>query len=394
MIYLDHNATTPLAQEVKDALAGAVELFGNPSSSHRPGRAAKEAIEQARAQVARLIGSAPDEIVFTSGGTEANNLALIGAAYRRRRGHVITSSIEHPSVLNPVRWLETRGFEATYLPVDEEGLVDPYEVSRAIRKDTVLISIMHSNNETGVLQLIDEIGIIARQHRIPFHSDAAQSVGKVGISVAELPVDMLTIVSHKFYGPKGVGALYIRNLGSGLKSPGQEEPACSLRAEAEAAVPDPIMFGAGHERGMRPGTENILGIVGLGTAAELATRDLPARYEHMRRMRDLLHGSLLESGLPLTLNGHPYLRLPNTLNISIKGIVGDDLVERLKEEVAFSAGSACHAGRRTPSAVLTAMGVPESEALSAVRLSVGKDTSPAEVEDAVEKIVASAGYFL
>lgn len=367
MIYLDCNATTPLCDEAQRAIAGAFGLYGNPSSSHRPGREAKEAVEAAREEVARLIGALPEEVLFTSGGTEGNNLALFGAAAARQwRGHVITSSIEHPSVVNPVRQLEERGGTATYLPVDGSGRVDPDGVRKALRPDTVLISIMHSNNETGVLQPIEEIGALARQHGIPLHTDAAQSLGKVPVSVDDLRADMLTVVSHKYYGPKGVGALYVR---SGVRLM-------------------PLLYGAGHERGMRPGTENLLGIVGLGAASAAAARDLAARGAHMLGLRELLFQRLRDA-LPVRLNGHERLRLPNTLNLSLPGILGAELVQRLGEEVAFSAGSACHAGRCTPSPVLTAMGLSEGDALAAVRLSVGKDTSPDEVEEAAAKIIAA-----
>ncbi|MDI6727395.1 MAG: cysteine desulfurase family protein [Thermodesulfovibrionales bacterium] len=378
MIYLDHNATTPIDEDVKKAMADAFQLFGNPSSSHSIGRAAKGAVDSARKQVADLIACDPSEIIFTSGGTESNNLAIIGTAYKYQKGHIITSVIEHPAVLNPVKWLEMRGFAATYLPVDSEGRVNPDDVKRAIRKDTILITIMHSNNETGVLQPIQEIGMIAREHNITFHSDAAQSVGKMDVKISELMADMLTIVSHKFYGPKGVGALYIKDLGfSGgdFKGGTQVHP-----------LPMPIMFGAGHERGIRPGTENVIGISGLGKACEIALRDMPFRYERTFKLRDALF-SLLESKLAVKLNGHKMLRLPNTLNISIKGIIAEDVVEQLKDEVAFSAGSACHSGIRKPSFVLKAMGLSDEDALSSIRLSTGKDNTIGEIEYASEMII-------
>jgi cysteine desulfurase len=364
MIYLDNNATTPIDEEVKKAMADAFSLFGNPSSSHSIGRAAKAAVDGARKQVADLIACDPSEIIFTSGGTESNNLAIIGTAYKYQKGHIITSVIEHPAVLNPVRWLEMRGFAATYLPVDSGGMVNPDDVKRAIRKDTILITIMHSNNETGVLQPVKEIGMIAHEHNIIFHSDAAQGVGKMDVKTSELMVDMLTIVSHKFYGPKGVGALYLRN---GIDVM-------------------PIMFGAGHERGIRPGTENVIGISGLGKACEIAVRDMPFRYECTLKLRDALF-SLLESKLAVKLNGHRILRLPNTLNVSIKGITAEDLVAALNDEVAFSAGSACHSGIRKPSPVLKAMGLSDEDALSSIRLSVGKDNTISEIEHASERII-------
>ncbi len=364
MIYLDHNATTPIDEEVKNAMLDAFPLFGNPSSGHSIGRAAKAAVDNARKQTADLIGADPSEIIFTSGGTESNNLAIIGTAYKHQKGHIITSVIEHPAVLNPVKWLETKGFEATYLPVDFDGTVNPDDVRKATRKDTILITVMHSNNETGVLQPIREIGMIALEYGITFHSDAAQSVGKMEVKIPDLSVDTLTVVSHKFYGPKGIGALYIRNGIDVL----------------------PLMFGAGHERGIRPGTENVIGIAGLGKACEIAGLNMSMRYDHAVKLRDKLF-SLLRNALDVRLNGHETLRLPNTLNVSISGVIGNDLVEKLKDSVAFSAGSACHSGTCKPSSVLKAMGLLDEDALSSIRLSVGKDNTPDEIQSASEMII-------
>ncbi|MBF0557177.1 MAG: cysteine desulfurase [Nitrospirae bacterium] len=365
MIYLDHNATTPLDAEVKEAIIGAFPYFGNPSSSHDIGIAAKAIIDKARQQVASSIGSGPSEIVFTSGGTESNNLAIIGTAYRYQKGHIITSVIEHPSVLNPVRWLEKNGFHVTYMPVDTGGIVSPETVRAALRKDTILITVMHANNETGVLQPIEEIGRIARTAGVHFHSDAAQSMGKVEVNVAHLMVDMLTIVSHKFYGPKGTGALYVRD-GVQLM---------------------PVLFGAGHERGLRPGTENTPLIAGLGKACEASALKLADRYAHMLELRDTLY-SLLAAGLELKLNGHHELRLPNTLNVSLKGIIAEDIIARLHDKIALSAGSACHAGSRIPSPVLKAMGIPDADALGSFRLSTGKDNTAAEIQIAAELMIS------
>jgi cysteine desulfurase len=376
LIYLDHNATTPLDEEVKKAMADAFQIFGNPSSIHSIGREAKSAVDSARKHVADLVACDPSEVIFTSGGTESNNLAIIGTAYRFQKGHIITSAIEHPSVFNPVKWLENKGFDATYLPVDFDGMVSPDDVRKTIRKDTILVTVMHSNNETGVLQPIREMGKIAREYNITFHSDAAQSVGKMDVDVSDLMVDMLTIVSHKFYGPKGVGALYIRDLGlSGRDSKG-----------GTYVPPLPIIFGAGHERGLRPGTENVIGISGLGKACEVAKRDVSLRYEHAIKLRDMLF-HLLKNSLEIKLNGHEKLRLPNTLNISIKGIIGEDIVERLRDKIAISSGSACHAGVREPSSVLRAMGLSDDDALSSIRLSVGKDNTADEIENAAETII-------
>jgi len=381
MIYLDHNATTPLDEHVKVAMREALNLYGNPSSSHRAGRDARAAIDHARQQVADLIGAEPSEVIFTSGGTEANNLAIIGTAFRHGSGHIITTAIEHPAVLKPLAWLEGRGFGVTYVPVNGQGRVDPDHVKDAIRPDTILITVMHSNNETGVLQPVKEAGAFAAERFIAFHSDAAQSVGKVPVDVREEPVDMLTIVPHKFNGPKGAGALYIRGFGKSSAAGGPSKP------------PHPILFGAGHERGLRPGTENVVGIVGTGEACERAGRELQQRHAHTQALRDMLFG-LLSEALEVRLNGHRDLRLPNTLNLSIRGILAEDLVALLREEVAFSSGSACHAGTRHASAVLKAMGLDEGEALAAVRLTTGKDTTAEEVRKASRLIIRFARSLL
>lgn len=371
MIYLDNNATTPIDREVKDAMTRAFDFFGNPSSSHKIGNEAKSLIEKAREDVSALINCDASDVFFTSGGTESNNIAILGTAYKFSRGHIITSVIEHPSVLNPIRWLESKGFDVTYLPVDKECIVDPDEVKRAIRKDTILITIMHSNNETGVLQPISEISNIAKEFDIAFHTDAAQSVGKIAVDVSELKVDMLTIVSHKFYGPKGIAALYAN----------------------KKKLPAPIFFGAGHERGLRPGTENIIGISGIGKASEIALRDILERESYCRQLRDKLF-SLLKNGIDIRLNGSSYRRLPNTLNVSIRGVNAKDLVEKLKNDVAISSGAACHSGICEPSYVLKAMGLSDKEALSSIRLSVGKDNTIEDVEIAASKIISVAKIFL
>lgn len=366
MIYLDNNATTPIDREVKDAMIKAFKFFGNPSSSHKIGYEAKALIEKARKDVSSLINCEPSEVFFTSGGTESNNIAILGTAYKFKRGHIITSVIEHPSVLNPLKWLQSKGFDVTYLPVDKDCIVNPEDVRRAIRKDTILITIMHSNNETGVLQPISEIGSIAKEFDITFHTDAAQSVGKISIDVSELKVDMLTIVSHKFYGPKGIGALY-----ANIKK-----------------LPSPIFFGAGHEGGLRPGTENIIGISGIGKASEIALRDITERENYSRKLRDKLY-FLIKNSVDLRLNGHSDKRLPNTLNISIKKVNANELLEKLKNDIAISSGAACHSGTCKPSYVLKAMGLSDEEALSSIRLSVGKDNTPEEIEIAADKIIGA-----
>lgn len=367
MIYLDHNATTPIDEEVRIAMIESLLIFGNPSSGHAFGLAAKASIEHARRQVAQLVHCGAEEIVFTSGGTEADNLAIIGTALKHAGGHIITSEVEHPAVLNPVLWLRNQGYSVTILPVDSSGRVSAADVGKAVGKNTILITVMHANNETGVLQPVREIGMIAKEHGIPFHTDAAQSAGKIEVDVNDLMVDMLTVVPHKFYGPKGAGALYVRN----------------------GVTLMPIMFGAGHERGLRPGTENITGIMGLGKACETAGRHMSARYEHARILRDGLH-SLLKERLDVRLNGHETLRLPNTLNISLRGTRAADIVSALRDEVALSAGSACHAGVTTPSAVLKSMGLSDDDDLAALRISTGKENTVSEIESAAEAIIRCA----
>lgn len=365
MIYLDNNATTPLAPEVISAMVKCLrECVGNPSSSHSFGRKAKENIEIARRQAADLIGASPDEIIFTSGGTEANNIAILGTAKRYKSGHIITSCIEHPSVLNPIKYLQQQGFSVTYLPVNKFGCIDPNALVEHIRKDTILITVMHSNNETGVIQPIEKIGRIAHERDIIFHSDAAQSAGKISVNANKLGLDLLTMVSHKFNGPKGVGTLYSRN-GVELK---------------------PIMFGASHERGLRPGTENVCSIIGFGSAAELAKKELRVRVRKMNHLSSLLYKDLLVLIPGIKLNGHPAKRLPNTLNISFPNIISSVLLERLKKEIVASTGSACHEGKHKASHVLKAMGQSDKEALSAVRLSLGRDTTEQQIKKAVKAI--------
>ncbi|NOZ24616.1 MAG: cysteine desulfurase [Nitrospirae bacterium] len=364
MIYLDHNATTPVDEEVRDAVCDALKIYGNPSSSHAAGREAHRLVEDARAALADLIGAAPEEIVFTSGGTESNNLAIMGYARYRRKGHIVSSRIEHPSVINPLRHLEKEGFDITLVGTDRNGVVSPEEILEALRADTVLVTIMHSNNETGVIQPVGEIAEILKERGIVFHTDMAQSAGKRPVDVRELGCDMATIVSHKFYGPKGIGALYLRK-------------GVSLQ---------PVMHGAGHERGLRPGTENIPAIAGFGRAAEIAVRDMHLRVEHAERVTGMLYSRLLSLIPDIRLNGEKADRLPNTLNVSIRGITGSDLVNHLKDEVAISAGSACHSGTCKPSDVLLTMGLSTADAVSAVRISTGKDTSEDDVSRASELI--------
>ncbi|GAB4484960.1 MAG: cysteine desulfurase family protein [Thermodesulfovibrionales bacterium] len=368
MIYLDNNASTHPDPEVSDAVFSALRReYGNASSGHAAGRRARDLVESSRAAIAGFLGCLPEELFFVSGGTEANNLAILGCALAAGRGHVVTSSIEHPSVLGPCRRLASSGFSVSEVAVDRHGVVRIDELKQAVRKDTVLISVMHANNETGVLQPIAEIGMIAKEKGVLFHVDAAQSIGKTPFSLAGTDIDLLTVAPHKFYGPKGIGGLFIR---SGTKI-------------------SPLFFGAGHERGLRPGTENVPAIAGFAKACQLAQSDLKKRVSHTQSLRDLLL-SLLGSGLDgVRLNGHPEHRLPNTLNVSIPGVPADRLLALIGGRVAASSGSACHAGSTVPSPVLKQMGLSDGDALSSVRFSVGKDNTEDEVREAA-RIVCSA----
>ena len=369
-IYLDYNATTPIDPGVREAMLPYLgKHFGNPSSSYAYGQRAREAVEHARGQVAALIGATPGEIIFTSGGSESNNHAIIGAALANadKGKHIITSSIEHPAVINTCRYLEERlGFRVTYLPVDEYGLVNPKDVRQAITGDTVLITVMHANNEVGTIEPIDEIGEIAKERRILLHTDAAQSCGKIEVNVNRLNVDLLTLAGHKLYAPKGVGALFIRK-GTRI---------------------DSLIHGAGQENGRRAGTENVPYVVGLGAACDIARGALPNYEKEVKHLRDQLHARI-ELGLgkeKVQLNGHPERRLPNTLNISIRGIVGEELLSRIPE-ITASTGSACHAGSTDPSSVLLEMGLDRELALGALRLTLGRWSTQKEIDVAGELVV-------
>jgi len=360
-IYLDYNASTPIAPEVAQAMRPFLSHhYGNPSSPHWAGAPARQAIEKARGQVAQLLGCAPQEVIFTSGGTEANNHAIKGVFFspRKKGNHIVTSQIEHPAVLQPCRFLERLGAEVTYLPVDATGCVNPEDVRKSITPQTILVSVMHANNEVGTIQSIAEIGRITRECGVFLHTDAAQSVGKIPTNVTELGVDLLTVAGHKLYAPKGVGGLYVRQ-----------------------GVPlEALMHGAGHEAGRRAGTENVLLDVGLGAACELAAADLEPRRARLAKLRDYFQSGLKDLfGDSLHLNGHPTERLPNTLNVSFAGRLGTEVLEAL-DGVAASTGSACHSGRRELSPVLKAMGVSESIGLGAVRFSLGRWTTADELD--------------
>jgi cysteine desulfurase len=364
-IYLDFNATTPIAPEVAAAISQALaEPFGNPSSEHWAGLPARQAVEKARTQVAAFLHCNSDEVVFTSGGSESNNHALKGVffAHGGGGGHIITTQVEHPAVLNPCRFLERLGAAVTYLPVDRFGRVDPDDVRNALTSRTILISVMHANNEVGTLQPIPEIARIARERGILFHTDAAQSAGKIPVRVDELGVDLLSLAGHKLYAPKGVGALYVR----------------------KGVCLEPLIHGAGHESGRRAGTENILFDVALGAACELAQSWLGV--ESIRQLRDLLWKVLqAQFGERVVLNGHPTERLPNTLNVSFVGKIGSTILGGLKD-VAASTGSACHSGSVELSPVLRAMQVPPEIGMGAIRFSLGRTTTREEIEQVVSRL--------
>jgi len=367
-IYLDYNATTPVALDVADAIQPFLDVhFGNPSSSHVYGLAARKAVAEARMSVAELIHAKPDEIVFTGSATEANNLALLGIANAsaQNRRHLIVSAIEHPAVMQPALHLRETGWDVTVVPVDSYGRVDPRAVAAAVRPDTALVSIMHANNEVGTIQPIAEIARLIKPMGVLLHTDAAQSAGKIEIDVDALEVDLLTLAGHKFYATKGVGALYVRS-GTPLK---------------------PILYGADQEHGLRPGTENVPLIVGLGAAAQLVREHLPSTTQRLRMLRDTLHEQLAATIPGLLLNGHPVERLPNTLHVSFPDISGRELLSRVAAQVVASVGSACHSKADAVSGVLAAMGCDTNRARGAVRFSVGSMTTLEEIEVSVKVIL-------
>ncbi|MCE7790838.1 cysteine desulfurase [Salipaludibacillus sp. CUR1] len=364
-IYLDFNASTPIAPEVGEAMEPLVkDYYGNPSAAHWAGSPVKDILQQARNQVAQLIGSSANEVIFTSGGSEANNLALKGYFFkhRHRGNHIISSTIEHPAIISPCRFLEKMGAEVTYIGVDEFGRVAPEDIEAAITDETILISLMHSNNEVGTLQPVKETGEIAAKHGIAFHTDASQSVGKVPVDVKESGVDMLTIAGHKLYAPKGIGALYIK---SGIEL-------------------EPLIHGAGHEFGLRAGTENTLLAAGLGKACETAEKILPD--SRAKELTDYFWKELKGNfGEKVVLNGHPEERLPNTLNVNFINRTGQEVLDAMPE-VAASTGSACHAGSVELSPVLKEMNVPEEVGMGAVRFSTGRTTTKEEIDMVVKKL--------
>ncbi|MBE3572014.1 MAG: cysteine desulfurase NifS [Moorella humiferrea] len=366
-VYLDHSATTPVRPEVLEAMLPFLkeEAFGNPSTIYSYGREAKKALDEAREKVAGLIGARPEEIVFTSGGTEADNLALIGtaAANEKKGRHIITSSIEHHAVLHTAQYLMRQGFKVTFLPVTPEGLVRVEDVEEAITDETILISVMHVNNEVGTIQPIKEIGHLARERGIVFHTDAVQSVGKIPVNVDELNVDLLSASAHKIYGPKGVGCLYIRK---GTKI-------------------TPILHGGGQERKRRAGTENMPGIVGFGRAAELARQELPQEMPRLKALRDRLIKGILERIEDVQVNGDLEKRVATNANFSFRYVEGESLLLSLDMKgICASSGSACTSGSLDPSHVLLAMGIPHEVAHGSVRMTLGRGNTEADIDYVLE----------
>lgn len=371
-IYLDYNGTTPHDPEVLEAIRPFFEIeFGNPSSIHWYGIKPKQAVEAARLQVAGLLGCLPEEVIFTSGGTESNNHAIkgIARAMRQKGRHIVTSAFEHPAVLEVCRYLEAEGFETTQVEVDAQGMVNPEKVRRALRSDTILVTVMHANNEVGTVQPIAAIAELASERDIVVHTDAAQSLGKIPVKVKDLSVDMLSMAGHKLYAPKGIGALYVR----------------------KGLAPEKFCHGAGQEYGWRAGTENVAWIVALGKACEIASSNLDVNMIHMRKMRDRLHEGIMAGVTGVRLNGHPNLRLPNTLNLSFMGLEANRLLEEIGLDVAASPGAACHSGDVAVSHVLEAMRVPVEWAKGTLRFSTGRMTTPEEIDQAIAVVVAAVG---
>jgi cysteine desulfurase len=367
MIYLDHNATTPVLDDVVDAMIPFLrEHYGNPSSTHTFGVAARQAVDWARGKVADLIGAAPEEIIFTGSGTESNNIAIRGFASKLEVGHVVTTSVEHSAVVEPCRLLEEAGWTVTKVGVDHNGRLDLEAFESAVSAPTDLATVMHVNNETGAIQPIAEAAELARAAGATVHTDAAQSVGKIPVDVDELGVDLLTIAGHKVYGPKGIGALFVRD-GVDL---------------------DPVLVGASHERGLRPGTENVPGIVGLGKACEIAAANLQEDLERQCRLKERLWELLSEDVPDIIRHGDRETSVCNTLNVSFPNVYGEALLYSC-DEVAASTGSACHESENAPSNILLQMGVDRDVANGSVRLSVGKHTTPDDIDDAAQALVAA-----
>ena len=367
LIYLDNNATTPVDPRVTDAVVRALrDGWGNPSSGHRAGRLARDLVEGARAQVAACLGARPDEVLFTSGGSESDNWAIRGVLPSAVGCHVVTTAVEHPAVISTARALEREGrIRLTVVGVDRFGLVDPDEVGRALAPDTVLVSVMLANNEVGTLEPVAEIAAACRRRGVLVHTDAAQAVGKVPVDVGALGVDMLTVAGHKLYAPKGIGALFLRR---------------------ETTL-QPLVRGAGHERGLRAGTENVPGIAGLGTACEIVRQELAAGIPRLASLRDDLERRLTLGFPALVRHGHPERRLPNTASVAFPGLDANALLEEIADKVAASPGAACHTGAVQPSAVLAAMGVDAATALATVRFSVGRFTTGEDVEEGVRLVL-------
>lgn len=367
-IYMDHNATTPALPEVLEAMLPYFgEEFGNPSSSHVFGRRAAAAVEEARGRVARLIGASPKEIVFTAGATESDNLALRGIAAPGGRGHLVTCAIEHEAVLETCAGLRPRGYDVTVMPVDRHGLVDPGDLAGALRADTVLVSVMMANNEIGTIEPIGEIGRLCRQRGVPLHTDAVQAAGRVPIDVRALGVDLLSLTAHKMYGPKGIGALYVR----------------------EGLSLDPMIAGGGQEGKLRSGTLNVPGIVGFGVAADIALRDLEAESAREAALRDRLWQGIRSRCGDVSLNGHPTHRLPNNLSVAFNGIEAEALLTALRDVVAFSSGSACASGTGKGSYVIRATG-DEAAARCSVRFGLGRSTTAEQVARVVDHLETAA----
>ncbi len=375
-VYLDHHATTPVDERVAEEMTPYLtENFGNPASDdHLYGAKAKEGVEQAREQISEVLNCRKEEIIFTSGATESDNLAVKGVAdygERKNKGnHIITGETEHEAVIEACEVLEERGFDVTYLPVDENGLINPADVEDAIRDDTLLISIMAANNEIGTIAPLKEIGEIAKDKEVFFHTDAVQAIGYIPIDIEEMGIDLMSISAHKIYGPKGIGALYVR----------RRNPKVKL---------DPLIHGGGHERGWRSGTLNVPSIVGLGKAVQLADKEMEERRQHVDELTSYMWDRFDSELDDVVLNGHPEKRIPNNLNVSFLGVENKALVQNLQPEIAVSAGSACTTGKVEASHVLQALGGDEEQWHSAVRFGLGKDNSQEEIENATDQVIQS-----